>query len=231
MWVYMAMLLCAAALGVLIYRYDLYDREPLGMVLLALALGFLFMRGAGVVEDFLLARFHPTPAFKAVLVALIEDGAKLLAVLAIALVMSRWFNDPLDGVIYGSLIGLGAGIDESAMYLSFAAASVQSVMAQLPRLVAHALMGGVVGFAVGIGARPHRRLRWQPLMIGAGLLVSMLIHFCWDWIAYRAGNRGWAHGAVMGLMLALMLTWGVLLARGTSLSRRVFTSGCSAAGV
>lgn len=222
MWVYIAMLLCAGLLGVLVYRYDLYDREPLGMVLLALLLGFGLMHGAGALEDLLLGRFQLKPGMKAIVVSLIEDGAKLLGVLAIAVVLPRWFNDPLDGVIYGTLIGLGAGIDESALYLSFASASVQSVAAQLPRLVAHALMGGVVGFAVGLGARPGGRLRWRPAMIAAGLLASMVIHFSWDWIAYRGGAQAWAHGAVMGLMLVLMLTWGLLVVRATRWSCVIF---------
>lgn len=227
MWVYIAMLLCAGLLGVLVYRYDLYDREPLGMVLLALGTGAGLMHGAGAVEDLLLPRFEllTNHAAKAMLVALVEDGAKLAGVMGIAWLLPRWFNDPLDGVIYGTLVGLGAGIDESALYLSFASASVQSVAVQLPRLVAHALMGGVVGFSVGLGARPGGRLRWRPAMIAAGLLASMIIHFSWDWIAYRAGARAWAHGAVMGLMLVLMATWGLLVVRATRWSCVVFSTG------
>src|SRR5688572_6228918 len=117
----LTMMLCAAVMAAWVHRYDLYEKEPLKLVLFALVLGALAMRGAGQAEDYLLTRADidgGNLAIKVLIIALVEDGAKLAVVLALAYGCRRHFNDPLDGIIYGTLAGLGAGVEESLLYLS-----------------------------------------------------------------------------------------------------------------
>ena len=49
--IYVLMLLCAAGLAAFIYRYDLHEKEPWHMAVLAVGLGFAGMWLAGMAED------------------------------------------------------------------------------------------------------------------------------------------------------------------------------------
>ena len=231
MFIYIAVFACAAALAGLVHRYDRFEKEPLRMVLLALALGFVAMRLVGLAEDAILAYAHLTPedrAQKAAIIAGIEDGAKLVAVLLIAVAFRKHINDPLDGIIYGTLVGLGAAIDESLLYLGLAGAlsALHTLATEFTRLVTHAMLGGVTGFAVGIGARPDRPRRTRPLLILACLLISVAIHFAWDVIAYRPEHHSIPVRLVlMGLMLWLICTWGMMMAVARRRSEMIYANG------
>ena len=62
---------------------------------------------------------HDDVATRAAVIALIEEGGKLLTVLFLAnVLLRRQFNDPMDGLIYGRLAGLGMAVNESMLYLS-----------------------------------------------------------------------------------------------------------------
>ena len=233
MLIYFAVAICAAALAFKVHRYDRFEREPWSMVLVALTIGFFAMKLAGAAEDSLLTHLRlPSDALahKAIVVAVIEDSAKLLAVLLIACAFRRQFNDPLDGIIYGTLAGVGAAVEESLLYLSLATGPTLATLgAELTRLVAHSLMGGIAGFAVGIGARPDRARSRHPGLVATCLLASVALHFTWDFIAYqRTAHSPLLRAALMLLMLALILSWGALLAVAARRSGSIFTRASAA---
>ena len=123
MLVYVTLFTCAALMVLFVRRYDLHERQPWYMLLTPVALGIALMWVAGQVENAALARLRLAPddfAAKAALVTLVEESAKLLVVLVIARLFARHFTDALDGVVYGTLGGLGMAIEESLMYLSLA---------------------------------------------------------------------------------------------------------------
>ncbi len=228
--IYIAIFACAAGLAWKIYRYDRFEKEPWLMLLLTVGLGFLLMKLVGVAEDEVLGRLHLAAsafAAKAVIVATLEDSAKLLVVLLIARFFPRQINDPLDGIIYGTFAGLGAAVAESLMYLSFAPTTFSTLGAELTRLFAHSLMGGVAGFAVGIGARPDRARIPHPLLVAGCLLVSVAVHFAWDVMAYQRAESVVHRAAPMLLMLGLIVIWGRLLASASRRSQKVFTANAT----
>src|SRR5688500_10703081 len=238
---YMAMFVCAAALVALIRRYDLYEKEPWYMVMLAVFMGAGVMWLVGLTEDFVLRQMQLRPdalAAKAAVVAVAEETAKLLVVLSIALLFRRHFNDPLDGVIYGTLCGLGTAVEESLLYISLAQPTVLAFGAEVVRLLAHSLMGGVVGFAVGFavalpprrgagvaarrgvdGTRPPTR---RPKLAAVCVLVAMLVHFAWNYLAYQSHHPPVLRGVLMLLMLTLMMLWGAMAALAAEKSRLLF---------
>lgn len=213
--IYLLMLACAAGLAAFIYRYDLYAREPWPMVALAVGLGFTVMWMAGTAEDATfsyLGVMRTGPAVKAAIVAACETCARLVMVFTVATLFRARFTDPLDGLMYGTLGGLGMAIEESLMYLSFAPATAHTLGAEVIRLFAHSLMGGLVGFAVGQWVRPHHQPHPRPILTVGCLAVAVLVHFSWDFIAYQTDRAALLRVLPMLLMLALMLVWGGLVA-------------------
>src|SRR5690606_24377502 len=84
------------------------------------------------------------------LVAATHEGlGKFLVVLLIALLFRGVFNDPADGIIYGSLVGLGAGLMESIALLGFGGGRSFLPPAEIVRLLGHAVFGGITGYGLG----------------------------------------------------------------------------------
>jgi RsiW-degrading membrane proteinase PrsW (M82 family) len=213
--IYALLFLCAAGLAAFIYRYDLYRRERWYMVFLAVGLGFVAMWAAGSVEDVVLVRLGISRgqiAAKAAAVALIESAARVLMVLTFATAFRARFTGPLDGLMYGTLGGLGMAVEESLLYISLSPATPHTLGVEVVRLFAHSLMGGLVGFAVGQWVRPHQRPHPKPILTAGCLGVAVLVHFSWDFIAYQASRAALLKLLPMLLMLSLMLVWGGLVA-------------------
>src|SRR3954471_22948744 len=110
MLTYGMMIVCAAALVAWVYQHDRHEKEPWYAIALALMTGFAAMWIIGLVDDEalrLLPRLAGTHPGKAALIAFIEEGGKLITIILFAVILAREFNDPMDGLIYGRLIGLG----------------------------------------------------------------------------------------------------------------------------
>lgn len=144
---YIALALCALAAAALVYRYDLYDREPWPLLGVAAGLGALGMALAGVVER---AAFAALPALAAgaaapaLTAAVLEELVKLGSVLLVARVARARFNDAMDGLIYGSLAGVGMALEESLAWLRLAQAGAGVLPgAEVVRLVGQLVMGGL----------------------------------------------------------------------------------------
>jgi RsiW-degrading membrane proteinase PrsW (M82 family) len=115
---YVAVCVCALLAAVLVYRYDLYNREPWYMLALAAGLGFAVMRALAAAELWMLG-FVEANAAEAAVGALVEEAARLAAVIALALTFPRHFDDPMDGILYGSITGLGMAVEESLHVLRY----------------------------------------------------------------------------------------------------------------
>jgi RsiW-degrading membrane proteinase PrsW (M82 family) len=115
---YLTFALCGLGAAALVYRYDLYDREPIPAAALAVGLGAITMALADPLERLIFAYLRTeSAAALAAVAALVEEGFKLLVVVVFAVFARRVFNDPMDGLIYGSLAGLGAALEEGVAVL------------------------------------------------------------------------------------------------------------------
>jgi RsiW-degrading membrane proteinase PrsW (M82 family) len=239
MVVYLVVLLAAVLLGVLVYRYDMYDREPWYVLLFALAAGYAAFWGLGYVEDYSNARLgfyrgEGHTAGQAAVAASHEELSKLLVVVLIAVVFRRHFNDPMDGLIYGAFVGLGMAAEEAVFYLrlSFASGQYESTLdligREVTRLMLHLLMGGLSGFGVGLVVEHSRVRRWYVLLVGS-LAASMAIHFLWDYLCGIPSAAGTSpagelalRGSAVLLMLLAMGLFGAAVAFASRLSREKF---------
>jgi RsiW-degrading membrane proteinase PrsW (M82 family) len=186
------------------------------------------MAGAARVEDAVFgALVAPTPLGLAGAAALVEESAKLLVVAGFALFARRIFNDPMDGLIYGSLAGLGAALEEAVAVLrATPRAGALLPPEELVRLCGHLVFGGIAGF--GVGAARLRLFRW-PRALAGGFVGASALHFGWDVIALRAemaplGPRREPLFAAGWMLLGLLL-YGRLVVVASAWSQAIFSPG------
>ena len=225
MILYATLALCAAVTGVVVYRYDLYDREPWWLLGVCAALAAGAMTTAGRLESLLFRSWTaPGDAATALLAAAVEELAKLGVVAAIAFVDRRDFNDPLDGLVYGSMAGLGAAVEESAAFLRGAShAPTLLPGSEVVRIAGHLVMGGIGAFGLG-PLRLGRRRAWAWLVFG--LAAAIALHFLWDWMSLRSVTPRSTAATLRaaGLMLVGLALWRRLVTLGLSWSQAVFAS-------
>ncbi len=227
MLLYATLLLCTCAIGTQVYRYDLYDREPPHAIILTMALGAIGLWVAGLGQVWFMRGMGTTAAanfnwWMAVSAGISEELAKLAVVALIAITRPRWFNDPLDGAIYGAFAGLGAAVYESIVHLGWPSAEPYLPATEPVRLMGHLVMGGIGGFGVGfVRARGVRR-PW--LWLVGCLLGAVVLHTAWDVVAFDAADRGvmlgWHTAVSVLLMVGGMVTFRMLVRVGAERSRR-----------
>lgn len=236
MIVFFGILVCTVLLGAIVYRYDLYDKEPWYLLLFVMALGFVVFWSIGFIEDFSNSRlgFYEAgdhTAGQAAVAATHEELAKLLVVVTMALLFRKHFNDPIDGLIYGAFAGLGMAVEESVFYMqhSTAAPGFDVFGQEVIRLVLHILMGGTSGFGVGLIVE-HSKLKHWVLVLFAFLAASMTIHFLWDYLCgiptatggITPENEMFLRVTSVLLMLTAMSTFALAVKIGSHLSRHRF---------
>jgi RsiW-degrading membrane proteinase PrsW (M82 family) len=214
--------LCALLTAGLVYRYDLYEHEPVALLALAVGLGAGAMALSGGAEAGVLGRLTTAgPLAVAAVAAFTEEAAKLLVVVAVAVLARREFDDPMDGVVYGSMAGLGMALEESVFYARLSPAKPMLLpVAELVRLWAHVVLGGIVGFPLGFWrTRPRAAAEAAVLALG----VAFLLHFGWDALVLSM-PEGAAPGAArtlagIVLMLCSLALYGRLVVLASARSR------------
>jgi RsiW-degrading membrane proteinase PrsW (M82 family) len=180
-----------------IYFLDLYEREPVSLILGALVWGAvaatvlsaLANEGWGMV----VARLGG-PAFAARWTAaltapLVEETVKVAGVILIYLIARREVDDVMDGFVYGAMVGLGFALVEDVFYfVAIFGGTTGGVLAGFyvrvisAGLYGHVLYTGVEGMGVAYfvsraGEEPLRR----RMLVAAGLFAAGVAgHFLWN---------------------------------------------------
>ena len=221
---YITLVACAAVIATAVRRYDLHTREPWWTLVVATGLGFVFMWLAGEVQLAIIHGVHARgnlisdPAL-AISAGVTEELGKLLAALGVLLIARKHFDEPLDGLIYGSFAGLGAAINESVVLLRAQPELTMLPAGEIVRLLGHLVMGGIGCY--GVGAFVSRWPRAWAWFAGC-LIGSMVLHTLWDVVAFDAQQRfrggqspHWGHAALsITLMLSGLIAFRWLVAVG-----------------
>ncbi len=225
MILYLTLLCCALLAGLLVYRYDLYEREPVFLLVITALVGVAAMWLAAVLEELTLSAIaDPSLTQVALVAATHEEGLRLLLVGAFAFLVPSQFNDPMDGLVYGSVLGVGMAVAESVdrmMYLPVLPDVLPAT--EVVRVLGHLVLGGIACF--GIGLARMRAARWPWWLVGCAT-VATTWHFLWDWMAFNASGRmdllPMQNAAGVLLMATGLLVYGVFVIMGSNASRRVF---------
>lgn len=171
----------------LVLSVDRYEREPWRIVFGALAWGALvatlFSGIFNVINAAVLGQVFAT----VIGAPLVEESFKGIALLGLLLMFRREFDNVLDGLIYGALIGMGFELMEDVLYLGSAyveggVAGFGEEWVLRPVLTgsAHALFTGTTGAAIGWARSQYQRGWLRFLVPVVGWMFAVLQHFLWN---------------------------------------------------
>ncbi len=176
---------------------DRWEPEPFGVLL------FAFLWGAGVsivlaltvdtaAQLVLAAQGGPnstSDTLQAVVQApIVEETAKGLGVLLIFLVARRYFDGPVDGIVYAATVAGGFAFTENIQYFGVQLSSEGGFDGSVAEIFfirgllspfAHVMFTSMTGLLIGIAARRGHRLLGVALFF-VGLVPAILLHALWN---------------------------------------------------
>ncbi|MFE5410350.1 PrsW family intramembrane metalloprotease [Microbacterium sp. NPDC056569] len=172
---------------------DRWEPEPRGLLVLAIAWGGIAAVGIALGVDLLLSMaFGPATGIREVLqpvvqAPVVEEFAKGLGVFLIFATARRAFDGPVDGIVYGALVGAGFAFTENIQYfaVSFieggaAEATTTFFLRGILSPFAHVMFTSVTGFALGLAAR-RGLSTGQAIGPGlVGLAGAIALHAFWN---------------------------------------------------
>jgi len=172
-----------------VWWFDRYDREPLHLVVGVFLWGALAAPVLAVFGSSALAAgsgFDPT-VMAVGFGPIVEEAAKALGVILVVL-LSKEFDNPTDGLVYGTAAGLGfaatenlvytlAGVGESAIGGTLLLVLVRTALAAGIHGLSSATFGGFIGFAY-LSRRRGERVAWLII----GLIGAVAIHSGWNFM-------------------------------------------------
>lgn len=185
----------ALGYSLLVVAIDRHEREPWRVLAGAFGWGAIIAASFSLVVDLVtgsvLSAAYGAQAGRLLNIGLgaplIEESFKGVALLLLLLLFRHEFDNVLDGLVYGALIGLGFAMTENVLY--FGQAYFDGGLAGLSQLfVARAVLGGfghalytaTTGAGVGWARGRHGRglARWFAPVVGWSLAVFQ--HFLWN---------------------------------------------------
>ena len=171
----------------LIYIVDQYEKEPFWLLIVAFIWGavpsiLLTLIAHWLIIDPLLIQLGNITHLGALVDSLsapfVEESIKGLALLGILFFRPHDLDTPLDGIIYGSMIGMGFAMVENYFYFlsvyqesGLLAMSINVFLRAVLFGLNHALFTGLLGLAVAGGRYYHPFFRTLIIVFGWGVAV------------------------------------------------------------
>ena len=173
---------------------DRWEPEPRSLLILAVAWGAIAAVGIALLADlavtlvFGVAESSIRDAFTAVVQApIVEEFAKGLGVYLIFVTARRAFDGPVDGIVYGALVGAGFAFTENIQYfaISFIEGGITDTTATfflrgILSPFAHVMFTSVTGFALGLAARRGASAGGAVRPWLLGMLGAIALHAIWN---------------------------------------------------
>jgi RsiW-degrading membrane proteinase PrsW (M82 family) len=172
-----------------IWWLDQFEQEPLPLIAAAFLWGFLPAALFSVLLENLLDQslrqlLEPAGlAFRlssmSLFTPLVEEALKGLGLLLMIALFGQEVDTPLDGLVYGAVIGFGFGSIENMLYIASGASLPELLRIGILRSflfgLNHALFTGTLGLALG-WAHTRGKSVWRLAIPFAGFLVAVVLH-------------------------------------------------------
>jgi RsiW-degrading membrane proteinase PrsW (M82 family) len=174
---------------------DRWEPEPRSLVVLAVAWGAVAAVAIALGVDILIGLAMPgspddsvRDALSAVVQApLVEEFAKGLGVFLIFAFARRAFDGPVDGVVYGALVGAGFAFTENILYFATSlldGGAPETAFTFLLRGIlspfAHVMFTAITGYALGRAARAGSSTSGAIATGLVGMLCAAALHAVWN---------------------------------------------------
>lgn len=169
---------------------DRWEPEPRGLVVFALAWGAVASVALTLAVDLVIGLVVPQvpETLSAVVQApIVEELAKGAGVLLVFVAARRAFDGPVDGVVYGALVGAGFAFTENILYFadSLITEGVESAaytffLRGVLSPFAHVMFTAVTGYALGRAARIGLRGSAATPRWLLGIVGAIALHALWN---------------------------------------------------
>lgn len=165
-----------------VYRNDLYEKEPHGLVIKTFFLGCALVVPMIVIEMVTELLFTNLFIFSLIGIALVEEGVKYFALLKFNY-NKEDFNEPYDGIVYSLIITMGFALVENIMYVvnSGDMGSSVATLRTLTAIPMHATCGIVMGYFLGL-AKIEGENKTRNLALA--IVVPVLIHGLYNYFIF-----------------------------------------------
>ncbi len=178
--------------------------EPPRVVWIAFGLTAVLAIPVGLVEAWLQAHVHftanPTlaPFEKALVLAGLPEEILKVSIIAAVALRARDFDEPMDGVVYGTAVGLGFATIENVLYVLSAKTGWESVaiMRALLSVPFHGALGAIAGayiararFSGTLGAHRNEHLH-RFRMFASAYLLPIAMHSVFDGAMFTLSSAG-----------------------------------------
>lgn len=188
----------------LILRADKHEKEDKVALLGAFATGAIITFPVWKIESWFSSKGLDDPqnlwltlVFSFGVVALCEEVIKLAALLGYAF-PRPFFNEPMDGIVYAVMVGMGFATVENVLYANQMSVTTMIVRA-FTAVPAHGIFAVITGYFVGLAKFDHAH-RWK--LITQGFLLAFLLHGLYDFLILQESYE-WLGGLVIvGLLLS-----------------------------
>ena len=199
------------AISYWIYRQDRYEKEPFNVLFKAFVAGCASTIPAMLLQlqfqDWENAdSLADTALFAFAIIGIAEEFSKFL-LLRFFIYPDDEFNEPMDGIVYAVMVGMGFATVENLMYIFNAdgegdiSTAIGRAFTAVPAHAAFAiLMGSYMGLAKFV---PERR---NSLLL-TGLLLAIFFHGLYDFFLLQKVYQG------LGALAIGALVWGISASR------------------
>ena len=225
----LAAVIPAVVYSLAVWWLDRYEKEPWGLLAVTFIWGAMPAVFLALVAEVLFGIPFSAVFGEAVeqviqgsaVAPIVEEVIKGLAVLFVFLIFRAEFDGPLDGIVYGALVGFGFGMTENIFYFlgGFAeGGAARWVMVIFIRTflfgLNHGLFTSITGLGFGYASiADTARKRWlaPPLALGGAIMVhavhntftGLAVELCWPILISVVSD--W--GGVIVIALMVFLTW------------------------
>ena len=154
--------------------------------------------------------FHHASALAVIGIAVLEETLKGAALVGLLLLRPQEVDGTSDGLVYGSMVGLGFALIENIAYYTqadhygiFNGVATTFLLRGLPGPVCQALFSSLVGAGVAYAVTTTGRRGWWA--VGAGWIAAVALHALWNDALAASLLRTVLAYVIMTVVLGLLL--------------------------